>query len=58
MMKSHVWFKAGVVIIYGSSIDASPHRHHAIQLAAVLPNPKRMSAATPSSYVLSRAAQI
>ncbi|CAG22211.1 helix-turn-helix transcriptional regulator [Photobacterium profundum] len=32
-MKSNVWIKAGIVIIYGSSIDASPHRHHAIQLA-------------------------
>ncbi|EEX94723.1 hypothetical protein VIOR3934_21156 [Vibrio orientalis CIP 102891 = ATCC 33934] len=32
-MKSKVWFKPGMVIIYGSSIDASPHRHHAIQLA-------------------------
>jgi len=32
-MKSNVWVKAGIVIIYGSSIDASPHRHHAIQLA-------------------------
>ncbi|NOI74444.1 helix-turn-helix transcriptional regulator [Vibrio coralliilyticus] len=32
-MKSNVWIRAGVVIIYGSSIDASPHRHHAIQLA-------------------------
>ncbi len=31
-MKSNVWAKAGIVIIYGSSIDASPHRHHAIQL--------------------------
>ncbi|MEH0666119.1 helix-turn-helix transcriptional regulator [Vibrio scophthalmi] len=31
-MKSNVWIKAGIVIIYGSSIDASPHRHHAIQL--------------------------
>lgn len=33
MMESNVWIKAGIVIIYGSSIDASPHRHHAIQLA-------------------------
>ncbi len=32
-MKSNIWIKAGIVIIYGSSIDASPHRHHAIQLA-------------------------
>ncbi|WP_392340660.1 monofunctional biosynthetic peptidoglycan transglycosylase [Moritella marina] len=32
--------------------------HQAALLAAVLPNPKRMSAANPSSYVLSRAAQI
>ena len=32
-MQSNVWIKAGIVIIYGSSIDASPHRHHAIQLA-------------------------
>jgi len=32
-MKSNVWFKAGIVVIYGSSIDASPHRHHTIQLA-------------------------
>ncbi|MGF1728384.1 helix-turn-helix transcriptional regulator [Photobacterium kasasachensis] len=32
-MKPNVWIKAGIVIIYGSSIDASPHRHHAIQLA-------------------------
>ncbi|MGF1681957.1 helix-turn-helix transcriptional regulator [Photobacterium minamisatsumaniensis] len=32
-MKSNVWIKAGIVIIYGSSIDAAPHRHHAIQLA-------------------------
>lgn len=33
VMKPNVWIKAGIVIIYGSSIDASPHRHHAIQLA-------------------------
>ncbi|MFT7683756.1 MAG: monofunctional biosynthetic peptidoglycan transglycosylase [Moritella dasanensis] len=32
--------------------------YQAALLAAVLPNPKRMSAAAPSSYVLSRAAQI
>lgn len=32
--------------------------HQAALLAAVLPNPKRMSAANPSSYVLSRVAQI
>ncbi|MGF1755745.1 AraC family transcriptional regulator, partial [Vibrio makurazakiensis] len=32
-MKPKVWIKAGIVIIYGSSIDAAPHRHHAIQLA-------------------------
>lgn len=32
--------------------------YQAALLAAVLPNPKRMSAAIPSSYVLSRAAQI
>lgn len=31
-MKSNIWFKTGLVIIYGSSIDASPHCHHAIQL--------------------------
>lgn len=31
-MKSNVWIKAGIVVIYGSTIDASPHRHHAIQL--------------------------
>ena len=31
-MKSNIWFKAGLVSIYGSSIDASPHCHHAIQL--------------------------
>ncbi|MFC5077542.1 Virulence regulon transcriptional activator VirF [Vibrio thalassae] len=32
-MNSNIWFRAGIVIIYGSSIDASPHSHHAIQLA-------------------------
>ena len=32
--------------------------YQAALLAAVLPNPKRMSAAAPSSYVLNRAAQI
>ncbi|NKF52750.1 helix-turn-helix transcriptional regulator [Shewanella sp. WXL01] len=32
-MNSDVWFRAGIIIIYGSSIDASPHSHHAIQLA-------------------------
>jgi len=32
--------------------------YQAALLAAVLPNPKRMSAASPSAYVLSRAAQI
>lgn len=31
-MKSNIWFKTGLVIIYGSSIDASPHCHNAIQL--------------------------
>ncbi|QIR16383.1 helix-turn-helix transcriptional regulator [Shewanella aestuarii] len=32
-MNSGIWFRAGIVIIYGSSVDASPHSHHAIQLA-------------------------
>ncbi|MBL4831284.1 MAG: hypothetical protein JKY55_15535 [Aliivibrio sp.] len=32
-MKPNVWVKTGVVIIYGSSIDATAHSHHAIQVA-------------------------
>lgn len=32
-MQSKVWIKPGLVIIYGASIDADAHRHHAIQLA-------------------------
>ncbi|MGF1720689.1 helix-turn-helix transcriptional regulator [Vibrio kyushuensis] len=32
-MKPNVWIKAGLVIIYGESIDAVSHKHHAIQLA-------------------------
>lgn len=43
--------------LYGRS-PARISAHQAALLAAVLPNPKRMSAAAPSSYVLSRAAQI
>lgn len=35
-MKPNVWVKTGVVIIYGSSIDATAHIHHAIQV--VWPN--------------------
>lgn len=31
-MKSNVWVKVGIVIIYGASIDASSHAHHAIQV--------------------------
>ncbi len=32
MIKPTVWIYSGIVIIYGSSIDAAPHSHHAIQL--------------------------
>ena len=32
MIKPTVWIQAGVVIIYGSSLDAAPHSHHAIQI--------------------------
>lgn len=32
MIKPIVYIQAGVVIIYGSSIEAAPHQHHAIQL--------------------------
>jgi len=32
MIKPTVWMQAGVVIIYGSSLDAAPHSHHAIQI--------------------------
>nr|WP_086938201.1 helix-turn-helix transcriptional regulator [Thaumasiovibrio occultus] len=31
--KPQVWLRTGLVVIYGASIDADPHRHHAIQLA-------------------------
>jgi len=41
-----------------SRSPAHINAYQAALLAAVLPNPKRMSAAMPSSYVLSRAAQI
>jgi len=32
VIKPTVWLQAGVVIIYGSSLDAAPHSHHAIQV--------------------------
>jgi AraC-like DNA-binding protein len=32
VIKPTVWIQAGVVIIYGSSLDAAPHSHHAIQV--------------------------
>ena len=32
MIKPTVWIQPGAVIIYGSSLDAAPHSHHAIQL--------------------------
>ncbi|WOH36135.1 helix-turn-helix transcriptional regulator [Thalassotalea fonticola] len=32
MIKPTVWIEAGVVIIYGSSLDAAPHSHQAIQV--------------------------
>ncbi len=32
MIKPTVWIQAGMVIIYGSSVDAAPHSHHAIQV--------------------------
>lgn len=31
-MKPEVWIKAGVIIIYGSNVDAIPHKHHAMQI--------------------------
>ncbi|MCK6261750.1 AraC family transcriptional regulator [Vibrio sp. ZSDE26] len=31
-MSPNVWIRAGIVIIYGSSIDANAHKHHAIQV--------------------------
>jgi len=40
MIKPTVWIHPGVVTIYGSSIDAAPHRHHAIQL--ILPQNKSL----------------
>ncbi|MGF1778349.1 helix-turn-helix transcriptional regulator [Vibrio nomapromontoriensis] len=39
MRQPKVWIRAGIVIMYGASIDASYHRHHAIQL--VWPKPGR-----------------
>lgn len=32
MIKPTVWIQAGMVITYGSSVDAAPHSHHAIQV--------------------------
>jgi len=32
MIKPTVWIQTGVVIIYGNSLDAAPHSHHAIQV--------------------------
>ncbi len=32
MIKPTVWIQPGIVIIYGSSLDAAPHSHHAIQV--------------------------
>ncbi len=32
VIKPTVWVQPGVVIIYGSSLDAAPHNHHAIQV--------------------------
>lgn len=32
MIKPTVWIQTGAVIIYGSSLDAAPHSHHAIQV--------------------------
>jgi AraC-like DNA-binding protein len=32
VLKPTVWIQTGVVVIYGSSLDAAPHSHHAIQL--------------------------
>lgn len=32
MIKPTVWLQTGMIIIYGSSLDAASHRHHAIQI--------------------------
>lgn len=32
MIKPTVWIQPGVVIIYGSSLDAAPHSHHSMQV--------------------------
>ncbi|WDE11773.1 helix-turn-helix transcriptional regulator [Thalassomonas haliotis] len=32
MRKPNVWIEAGIVIIYGASLDAAVHSHHAIQV--------------------------
>jgi len=32
VIKPTVWLQTGVVTIYGSSLDAAPHSHHAIQI--------------------------
>jgi len=32
VVKPTVCIQAGIVIVYGSSVDAEPHRHHAIQI--------------------------
>jgi len=32
VIKPTVWIQAGIVVIYGSSLDASQHHHHAIQI--------------------------
>ncbi|MCW8345941.1 helix-turn-helix transcriptional regulator [Vibrio sp. ZSDZ65] len=38
MAEPKVWIRAGIMMMYGSSIDADYHRHHAIQL--VWPKPE------------------
>ena len=32
MIKPLIWIEAGIIILYGSSIDAAPHAHHALQV--------------------------
>jgi len=32
VIEATVWIQTGAIIIYGASLDAAPHRHHAIQV--------------------------
>ncbi len=41
MIKPTVWVLPGIIIIYGSSLDAAPHSHHAIQV--IWPKTKSLS---------------